>query len=122
MYHGDTKRSMGLPPDRPLPPAKITGYIRAKISPELHLYWTEHAKEQLAERDLIMGDVFAVLRHGFIYEKGVPATQAGCFKYQMEGTTPNSNGRTVRIVVIPNNRNELKIVSVMWRDEPLSKG
>ena len=112
---------MNLAPDKPLPPGRITEYIRSKINQELRLYWTEHAKEQMADRDLLMGDVFAVLRHGFVYEEGVPATQVGCFKYQMEGTSPNSNGRTVRVVVIPNHRNELKIVSVMWRDEPMTR-
>jgi hypothetical protein len=30
---------------------------------------------------------------------------------------PNSGGRTVRIVVIPSMSSEVKIVTVMWKDE-----
>lgn len=83
----------------------------------LSITLTGHAKDQMLDRDLIMGDLRHVLRSGFVYDEPEEATQAGFFKYRIEGTTPNSDGRTVRVVVIPSGGHELKIVTVMWRDE-----
>jgi len=71
----------------------------------------------MLDRNLIMGDVRYVLRSGFVFDEPEEATKAGYFKYRVEGTTPSSDGRTVRIVVIPDGGVELKIVTVMWRDE-----
>ncbi len=78
---------------------------------------TVHAREQMVARDLIMSDVKHVLKTGFIYEEPEPATREGYFKYRVEGTSPNSDGRTIRIVVIPDGGCAMKIVTVMWRDE-----
>jgi hypothetical protein len=74
-------------------------------------------KDQLRERGLIMGDVLHVLRRGFVLEEPEPATRAGFFKYLIEATTPNSEGRTVGILVIPDGACELKLKAVFWRDE-----
>jgi len=71
----------------------------------------------MAERDLIMGDVIHVLKHGFVLEEGQPSTQTGLFKYRMQCTTPNSGGRLVCVVVIPTQACAVKIVTVMWVDE-----
>jgi hypothetical protein len=80
---------------------------------------TGHARSQMSERDLIVGDVLHVLKHGFVYEEPESATREGCFKYKLESTTPSST-RTVRVVAIPwVNPAEIKIVTVMWRDEPI---
>jgi hypothetical protein len=98
-------------------PAKATSEIRGKCGPELSLYLTGHAKDQMADRGLIMGDVLHVLKHGFVYESPEPSTREGCFKYKMECVTPNSNGRTLRVVLIPSQRSDVKIVTVMWVDE-----
>lgn len=68
-------------------------------------------------RDLLVGDVLHVLRRGFVYEDPEPSTRPGFFKYRVEATTPSSDGRTVRVVVIPNGHRDLKLVTVMWRDE-----
>src|SRR5258708_17804525 len=100
-----------------LSPAKATTEIRAKCGPDLSLHLTAHAKDQLADRGLIMGDVLHVLKHGFVHEMPEPATREGCFKYQMECVTPNSNGRTLRVVLIPSQASDVKIVTVMWVDE-----
>lgn len=89
----------------------------AAKSRDLSITLTGHAKEQMLARDLIMGDVLHVLKSGFIYDDPEEATKPGFFKYRIEGTTPNSDGRTVRVVVIPSGGHELKIVTVMWRDE-----
>lgn len=71
----------------------------------------------MAERKLLMGDILHVLKNGYVFEDGQPTTQAGCFKYRIECTTPNSGGRTVRVVLIPSSSDAIKIVTVMWRDE-----
>jgi Domain of unknown function (DUF4258) len=101
----------------PLSPAKATEFIRSKVGPSLGVHWTRHAREQMAARDLLMGDVLHVLKHGFVYDEAEPATQIGLFKYKIESATPNSFGRTVRVVVIPSMSSEVKIVTVMWKDE-----
>lgn len=106
----------------PLPAARATEFIRNKVSIHLEILWTHHAKQQMAERDLIMGDVTHVLKHGFVFEDGEPATQPGLFKYKMDCSTPNSNGRDVRVVVIPYQSCMVKIVTVMWVDEDRQRG
>ncbi|MCP1337292.1 DUF4258 domain-containing protein [Futiania mangrovi] len=83
------------------------------------LYWTGHARDRLLERNLIMSDVLHVLKRGFVYEEAEPSTRHGLFKYAMESPTPNSGARTVRVVVVPDvGTVGLKIVTVMWKDEP----
>lgn len=64
-----------------------------------------------------MADLLHVLRTGFVYERPEPASREGFFKYQVEGKSPNSGKRIVRVVVIPDGRCDMKIVSVMWKDE-----
>lgn len=82
----------------------------------LALSWTTHVKEQMANRDITMGDVKHVLRRGFVYDEPREASRPGFFKYLIEATTPNSDGRSVGVVVIPDKR-AMKLVTVMWRDE-----
>lgn len=99
-------------------PAEATRRINECAKPlQLNVALTAHAKEQLMERALIVGDLIHLLKTGFVYEEPEPATREGFFKYRVEGTTPNSGRRTVRAVVIPNGDCNLKIVTVMWRDE-----
>lgn len=79
---------------------------------------TQHAKDRMAERDLIMGDILHVLRNGFVYSDGEAATREGLYKYKMENKSPNSASREVRVVVIPSpTAAQAKIVTVMWVDE-----
>jgi hypothetical protein len=84
---------------------------------DLQISRTVHARSQMADRDLIMSDLLHLLKRGFVYDEPVPASRAGFFRYAVEGTTPNSEGRSVRAIVIPDGVKELKIVTVMWRDE-----
>lgn len=68
---------------------------------------------------MAMGDMLHVLKHGFVHEEGEESSRPGFYKYKMECTTPNSDNRTVRVVVIPSpSVNEAKIISVMWVDQP----
>lgn len=71
----------------------------------------------MRERGLIVADILHLLRYGFVYEAPEEATRDGFFKYKMEGTTPNSEARTVRAVIIPDGRAGIKVITVMWRDE-----
>lgn len=101
-----------------LNPARATEQIRKKRnSKHFEILWTAHAGDQMSERGLILGDVLHLLKTGFVYVSGESASKIGLFKYKMEAVTPNSNGRTVRAIVIPATNDSLKIVSVMWVDE-----
>lgn len=77
---------------------------------------TTHAKEQMLQRDLTTGDVKHVLKTGFVHGDPEPSSREGYFKYLVEGTSPNSGGRTVGVVVIPDGKCDMKLVTVMWRD------
>ena len=101
----------------PLKPADATTYIRGKCGPDLTLHWTAHVRERLEERGLLIGDVIHVLKNGFVHEAPEAATQPNVWKYRIECITPNSGSRTVRLVVIPFDGQEVKIVTVMWVDE-----
>lgn len=84
----------------------------------MSISYKKHAQERLAERGLIVSDVLYVLKNGFVYLECEPSTRPGYNKYCMECRSPNSGGRSVRVVVIPDKKRcELKIISVMWVDE-----
>src|SRR2546430_1209059 len=99
--------------DEPLEPPAATRFIRSLYGASLNLRYTKHARERMLARGLIVGDVLHVLKNGFVHEKGEPSTRPGFFKYQMECVTPNSLGRTVRLVIIPSTNCSIKIVTVM---------
>ncbi|MCJ8509519.1 DUF4258 domain-containing protein [Rhizobium lemnae] len=91
---------------------------RIARSPLLTISYKLHAKDRLAERNLLMSDVLYALKNGFVYEKAVPATRSGYYRYRVECRTPNSGSRAIGVVVIPENSGYyLKIVTVMWIDE-----
>ena len=97
---------------------KATQIINACArSPTLNLSWVSHVKERLRERGLIMGDALHVLKFGFVLDTPLPATRPGFFKYLIEATSPNSEGRTVGVVVIADGSCDLKMITVMWKDE-----
>ena len=99
-------------------PANATQRINACAkSDRLTLAFAAHVHDRLEERDLIMADLLHLLKTGFVYDDPEPSTREGHFKYRVEGKTPNSDGRTVRAVVIPSTDCALKIVTIMWRDE-----
>lgn len=107
--------------DQPWKPAQATDEIRKLArNDRLKITYTSHIRERLAERDLTTGDVFYVLKNGFVYEHPAPSTQQGLYKYRMETKTPNSGNRTLRLVVIPDpNHNDgwMKLVTLMFIDE-----
>ncbi|MGC4409949.1 MULTISPECIES: DUF4258 domain-containing protein [Rhizobium] len=87
-------------------------------NPALTLTYKLHARDRLSERGLIISDVLYALKNGFVYEKAIPATRAGYFRYRVECRTPNSGSRSIGVVVIPENQGYfLKVITVMWIDE-----
>jgi hypothetical protein len=107
----------------PWTPAQATERIRSIANGQFDISYKEHALEQLSERSLIMGDLLFLLKNGFVYANPEEATRKPYWKYQMQCRTPNSKNREVRVVVIPDwNRRQIKIVTVMWADEPVLRG
>jgi hypothetical protein len=108
----------------PWSPAQATERIRAiareeRFTPALK----GHAKDQLEDRSLIMGDLLFLLRNGFVYDAPEKATREPYWKYKIQCTTPNSNNREVRAVSIPDwRRKGIKVVTIMWADEPIVRG
>jgi hypothetical protein len=77
-----------------------------------------HALEQMEKRGITASDVLYVLKNGIVYKEATPATQPLLFRYAIESPTPNSNGREIRIVLIPSQQApSAKIITVMWADE-----
>jgi hypothetical protein len=104
---------------QPWSPADATHAIR-KLGSDARLKssYTLHFLERLTERGLIIGDALYVLRHGFVYDPAESSTQPNLYRYRIETKTPNSNNRSVRIVVIPDSaRCWIKFVTAMWVDE-----
>lgn len=99
-------------------PSEATRQVRSyAVSKNFTLMLTKHARERLTERDLQVGDVLHLLSRGFIYGEPERATQPTLFKYEMEATTPNSHGRTLKAVIIPHPSDpQVKVVTVMWKD------
>jgi hypothetical protein len=98
--------------------ARATELIRQCASnPQFTPHWKRHALERLHERDLVAGDVLYALKNGFVLEEPEPSDIEGYFKYTVESKTPNSEGRRVKVVVVPGAGCELKIITVMWKDE-----
>lgn len=100
-------------------PAYATESIR-KIGchPALSLAYKVHAVQRMAERGITTSDVMWLLRRGFVHEGPTQATQLNFYKHRIVGLTPNSNGRSIEAVVIPNiATNTIKIVTVFWVDD-----
>ena len=77
----------------------------------------DHYKKQLNQRDIISSDIKHLLRTGYVYAEGTESSVSGLWKYRMEGKTPNSNNRTIAVVVIPDfSDRSIKFVTVFWRD------
>ena len=67
---------------------------------------------------LDVGDVRWLLKTGFVFGPAEAATR-GCYRYRMEGATPNSGLRMVVAVVIPTGHTALKVKRVFWKDDVL---
>lgn len=110
------------------PPAEFTGLLPAEATKLLNkmsaddafgLALTAHATEQMEKRGLLVDDVLHVLRQGFVYQAGEPTTRPSVFKYAIEGVTPNSGQRHVRVIAAMSEEqtNIARIITVMWVDK-----
>lgn len=109
-------------PIQPWKPGDATQIIRRIVrDPTCSFSYTAHVKERLAERNIIMSDLLFALKNGFVYEIPTDADQStiqGFYKYKVECQTPNSGSRTLRVVAVPDNKScQIKIITIMWRDE-----
>ena len=103
--------------------AQATGIIRAVAAGDHTLSLTIHANEQMDERGLWTGDALYVLKNGFVHAPPQKSTRPAFYKYKMDSKTPNSNNRILRAVVLPDSvHKELKLITVMWKDEDTFKG
>jgi hypothetical protein len=53
----------------PWTPAQATDRIRSIASGKFDIAYKQHAKDQLAERGLIMGDLMYLVKNGFVYSR-----------------------------------------------------
>jgi hypothetical protein len=123
MYHHDTWISEPQELNEPWGATEATKRIRAIARDRrFSLSYKVHALQRLAERGVLVGDVLFVLKNGFVYTDPKPATRPDFFRYEMESRTPNSEGRAIRVVVIPDEMNLIcKVVTVMWADETATR-
>ncbi|WP_416878665.1 DUF4258 domain-containing protein [Litorimonas sp.] len=83
----------------------------------LDLVLTDHAKERLDERNITTGDILHIIRTGFVYDAPQPASR-DYYKYAIEGRSPNSNGRTIKLIIIPDVKAcGVKLITIMWKDK-----
>lgn len=104
-------------------PADATRFVNALAQCDnFSVNWSNHAKLRILERDLISGDILYLLKNGFVHSKGKKAdgkakNNNDIFKYIIEGSTPNSNGRFICAVIIPAPDESVTILTVYWKDE-----
>lgn len=103
-----------------LSPAEATRLLNKMSADDAFaLALTTHATEQMENRGLLVDDILHVLRQGFVYQAGEPTTRPGVFKYAIEGATPNSGKRHIRVIVAMSETqtNIARIITVMWVDK-----
>lgn len=105
-------------------PENIEKDIRALLSSsKLHI--SKHARERIEQRSIIMSDVLHLLKYEHVEPQRQKATirnmswhQHKLWRYAITGYTPNSDRRRLQsIVIIPDEKGGIKIVTIMWQDE-----
>ncbi|MCY4258875.1 MAG: DUF4258 domain-containing protein [Rhodobacteraceae bacterium] len=108
------------PSPQPWSPREATEQIhRIAENPEFDLTLTKHALLRMKEREIINSDVLWSLRGGTVpKEHQGESTASGFCEHIVEGTSPNSPNRRIRITGIPDNvGNQIKIATVMWKTD-----
>ena len=106
-------------PYKPFKEKELLDFLQENRGIE-RIAWTEHARQRLEERGIIMSDVLYLLRHDFELLRIDDTTRSdeGLFKYKIAGYTPNSNNKRICLVIIPSLKTySVKIVTVMWEKE-----
>ena len=109
-------------PAQPWAPGDATQIINRIVrDPNCLFSYTVHVKERMAERNIIMSDLLFALKNGFVYVTPTEADQSsipGFYKYKIECQTPTSGSRTLRAIAVPDSKScQIKIITIMWRDE-----
>ena len=105
----------------------ITGVVNAMAeSEDFDIYYTEHCKDRMSERDITLMDILHVLKNGIIDSyQGVSRENSKVHKYKITGTPLNGekNIREISLVIlleINNFKNPAiklqKIITSMWKD------
>lgn len=104
------------PMPEPWEPAVATRAINHLASQmDMRLAMKKHALDREDIREIKTPDILHVLKFGFVFKEHQPATRDGFYKYQIEGRSPNSGARFIRICLIPDERNAgIKVLTVMW--------
>ena len=97
-----------------LTPATATRQIQERARDSANVQLTEHAQEQMAERDIIAPEVYRILREGTVHEQ--PVQQGDEWKAIIELRMPG--GRDAATVTVLAAGTRLRVVTVMWRPRP----
>lgn len=118
MYQDDIgEDGQPLPPPGFWSPSDATDRINACAGrDDLDLWVTLEIKAWMEAHEVIMGDLFHLLSTGYVYEDPTESSISGYFKYKVEGPAPNTNGRTMAALIIPNGGRNLKICTLTWKD------
>jgi hypothetical protein len=95
----------------------ITGLARDVFDLQL----TQHARERMADRDIVIADLLHVLKTGSVHKPGEAREPYSTYCYTIEGSVPTQNSLKLRIVVRPNvnvERKFIKVVTTMWIGSP----
>jgi hypothetical protein len=72
-----------------------------------------HARERMVERDIVVSDLYRVLRNGFVDDDG-ELTDQGEWKYKV--TLKMASGREIGAVTIIVHDQKLFVMTVEWED------
>ena len=105
-------------PKQPWKTSDATSIInRIAKNPLCEFSYTKHVRDRMSERNLIISDILYVLRTGYVYEEPEESSIDGFYKYQIEGQSPNSGARYLRVIAVPDpNECQIKVITIMWRD------
>ncbi|WP_372425188.1 DUF4258 domain-containing protein [Salinarimonas chemoclinalis] len=85
--------------------------------PDFELGLSAHARERLEQRGLTIADLRWVLRTGFVTAPWRPGRLPGTFRYAVDGASPNTGSRKLRLVVVPDEEQcRIFVVTAMWLD------
>jgi len=105
-------------PKQPWKASDATSIInRIAKNPLCEFSYTLHARDRMDERNLIVSDLLYVLRNGYVYDEPETSSIDGFYKYCVEGQSPNSGARYLRVIAVPDpNECQIKAITIMWRD------
>ena len=102
-----------------LSPREATEQIRTLANDDfVTVHRTEHFKDRLSERDLLISDATHALKNGFVRDNSEQSTQQHLWKYKIESKTPNSGNREIGVIIIPDfEKLAYKLITIYWVDE-----